>query len=58
MTETYYLSSSRHTRQGNEPGRAPFCFAFDTVKTGTGFFGWLEGQVEPCFKKDEDEDER
>ena len=57
MTETYYLSSSRHTRQGSEPGRAPFCFAFDTVKTGTGFFGWLEGQVEPRFRNDEDEDE-
>ncbi|KIM43500.1 hypothetical protein M413DRAFT_18022 [Hebeloma cylindrosporum] len=58
MTETYYLSSSRYTRQGSEPGRAPFCFAFDTVKTGTGFFGWLEGQAEPCFTKDEAEDER
>ena len=46
MTETYYLSSSKQTRDGREPTRAPFCFAFDTVKTGTGFFGWLEGEIE------------
>lgn len=26
-----------------------------TVKTGTGFFGWLEGQVEPRLNEDEDE---
>ena len=44
MTETYFLSSSKQTRDGREPTRAPFCFAFDTVKTGTGFFGWLEGE--------------
>ena len=46
MTETYFLSSSKQTRDGREPTRAPFCFAFDTVKTGTGFFGWLEGEFE------------
>ena len=46
MTETYFLSSSKQTREGREPTRAPFCFAFDTVKTGTGFFGWLEGEIE------------
>ena len=46
MTETYFLSSSKQTRDGREPTRAPFCFAFDTVKTGTGFFGWLEGEIE------------
>ncbi|KAF9559940.1 hypothetical protein CPC08DRAFT_665869, partial [Agrocybe pediades] len=45
MTETYYLSPSKQTREGQEPTLAPFCFAFDTVKTGTGFFGWLEGEV-------------
>ncbi|KAF8965428.1 hypothetical protein BDZ97DRAFT_781639 [Flammula alnicola] len=45
MTETYYLSPSQKTREGTEPGRAPFCFAFDTVKTGTGFFEWLEGEA-------------
>jgi hypothetical protein len=58
MTETYYLSPSQYTRQGTEPGRAPFCFAFDTIKTRTGFFGWLEGTLEPCFKREADEDER
>ena len=46
MTETYFLSSSKQTRDGREPTRAPFCFAFDTAKTGTGFFGWLEGETE------------
>lgn len=46
MTETYFLSSSKKTRDGREPTRAPFCFAFDTVKTATGFFGWLEGEIE------------
>ncbi|KAF8154769.1 hypothetical protein B0H34DRAFT_783839 [Crassisporium funariophilum] len=46
MTETYYLSASKRTREGQEPTRAPFCFAFDTVKTKTGFFGWLEDEVE------------
>lgn len=25
--------------------RAPFCFAFDTAQSGTGFFGWLEGEA-------------
>lgn len=45
MTETYFLSSSKQTREGQEPTRAPFCFAFDTVKTRTGFFGWLEGEA-------------
>ncbi|PPQ94374.1 hypothetical protein CVT25_000598 [Psilocybe cyanescens] len=39
MTETYYLSPSPHMRAGTEPGRAPFCFAFDMVWSGTGFFG-------------------
>lgn len=46
MTETYYLSSSKQTRDGTDPARAPFCFAFDTVKTKTGFFGWLEGEIQ------------
>ncbi|KDR70150.1 hypothetical protein GALMADRAFT_76264 [Galerina marginata CBS 339.88] len=46
MTETYYLSPSQDTREGREPAKAPFCLAFDTVKTGTGFFGWLEGEIE------------
>ncbi|KAF8184846.1 O-methyltransferase [Pholiota molesta] len=45
MTETYYLSPSQKTREGADPVRAPFCFAFDTVKSGTGFFGWLEGET-------------
>ncbi|PPQ94314.1 hypothetical protein CVT25_005044, partial [Psilocybe cyanescens] len=54
MTETYYLSPSPHTRAGTEPGRAPFCFAFDTVSSGTGFFGWLEGEVAgECVDKGE-----
>ena len=42
MTETYFLSSSKQTRDGQEPTRAPFCFAFDTVKSGTGGpYYWL-----------------
>ena len=45
MTETYYLSPSEQTRAGTDPTRAPFCFAFNTVKAKTGFFGWLEGEV-------------
>ena len=52
MTETYFLSSSKQTRDGREPTRAPFCFAFDTVKTGTGFFGWLEGEIETTADTD------
>jgi hypothetical protein len=44
-------SPGQRTRSGT------FCFAFDTVKTGIGLFGWLEGQVKPRFKKDEHEDE-
>jgi hypothetical protein len=43
MTETYYLSSSKQTREGTDPVKAPFCFAFDTLKTGVGYFNWLEG---------------
>jgi hypothetical protein len=53
MTETYFLSSSKQTRDGQEPTRAPFCFAFDTVKTGTGFFGWLEGEIETTVDGDD-----
>lgn len=45
MTETYYLSPSKQTRAGTDPTRAPFCFAFDTFKNKTGFFGWLEGEI-------------
>jgi hypothetical protein len=45
MTETYYLSPSKQTRDGTDPARAPFCFAFDTAKNKTGFFGWLEGEI-------------
>ncbi|KAF9475206.1 hypothetical protein BDN70DRAFT_924124 [Pholiota conissans] len=45
MTETYYLSPSQRTRAGVDPVQAPFCFAFDTAKSGTGFFGWLEGET-------------
>ncbi|KAJ3489203.1 hypothetical protein NLJ89_g11550 [Agrocybe chaxingu] len=44
MTEAYFLSPSKETREGSDPAKAPFCFAFDTVKSGTGFFGWLEGE--------------
>ncbi|PPQ87194.1 LOW QUALITY PROTEIN: hypothetical protein CVT25_014790, partial [Psilocybe cyanescens] len=59
MTETYYLSPSPHTRAGTEPGRALFCFAFDTVRSGTGFFGWLEGEVaaEEGRRDDDDTDD-
>jgi len=46
LTETYYLSPSKRTRAGTDPAKAPFCFAFDTLDTQTGFFGWLEGEVE------------
>ncbi|KAF8811230.1 hypothetical protein BYT27DRAFT_7252947 [Phlegmacium glaucopus] len=56
MTETYFLSSSKQTREGQEPTRAPFCFAFDTVKTQTGFFGWLEGAIETTISADGDDD--
>ncbi|KJA22483.1 hypothetical protein HYPSUDRAFT_649614 [Hypholoma sublateritium FD-334 SS-4] len=45
LTETYYLSPSASTRVGADPVRAPFCFAFDTAQSGTGFFGWLEGEA-------------
>ena len=55
MTETYFLSSSKQTRDGQEPTRAPFCFAFDTVKSGTGFFGWLEGEIEKTVGPDDDD---
>lgn len=44
ISETYFLSSSKQTRDGQEP-RAPFCFVFDAVKSGTDFFGWLEGEI-------------
>jgi hypothetical protein len=57
MTETYFLSSSRQTREGQEPTRAPFCFAFDTAKSRTGFFGWLEGEIETQVGTDGDDDE-
>ena len=56
MTETYFLSSSKQTRDGQELTRAPFCFAFDTVKTGTDFFGWLEGEIETTVGTDPDDD--
>ena len=56
MTETYFLSSSKQTRDGQEPTRAPFCFAFDTVKTGTDFFGWLEGEIGSINGTDRDDD--
>ncbi|CAA7262528.1 unnamed protein product [Cyclocybe aegerita] len=46
MTEAYFLSPSKETREGSDPAKAPFCFAFDTVKSGTGFFGWLEGDAD------------
>ena len=46
MTETYYLSPSKTTREGRDPDKAPFCFAFDTAKSKVGYFGWLEGQIE------------
>ncbi|TFK34695.1 hypothetical protein BDQ12DRAFT_689414 [Crucibulum laeve] len=45
LTETYLLSPSKQTREGQEPTQAPFCYAFDTVKSGTGYFGWLEGET-------------
>ena len=48
LTETYYLSPSASTRAGADPVRAPFCFAFDTAHSGTGFFGWLEGEAGVC----------
>jgi hypothetical protein len=56
MTETYFLSSSKQTRDGQELTRAPFCFAFDTVKTGTDFFGWLEGEIETTVGTHPDDD--
>ena len=46
MTETYFLSPSKQTREGQEPTQAPFCFAFDLVEKRTSFFGWLEGETE------------
>ncbi|PPR01314.1 hypothetical protein CVT24_006347 [Panaeolus cyanescens] len=45
LTEAYYLSPSKKTREGRDHTRAPFSFAFDTLKTRTGYFGWLEGQT-------------
>jgi len=54
MTETYYLSPSKQTRAGTDPVRAPFCFAFDTVKNKTGFFGWLEGEIHARNDHDDD----
>ncbi|KAF9447111.1 hypothetical protein P691DRAFT_776367 [Macrolepiota fuliginosa MF-IS2] len=46
LTETYLLSQSKITKAGSEPTRAPFCFAFGTVESRIGFFGWLEGHAE------------
>ncbi|KAJ3569053.1 hypothetical protein NP233_g5308 [Leucocoprinus birnbaumii] len=43
LTETYLLSQSDVTRAATEPTQAPFCFAFGTAESKTGFFGWLEG---------------
>ncbi|PPQ96694.1 hypothetical protein CVT26_010246 [Gymnopilus dilepis] len=40
MTEAYYLSSSQDTREGKDPAQAPFCFAFNTLKSRTAFFPW------------------
>ncbi|KAF9531423.1 hypothetical protein CPB83DRAFT_809100 [Crepidotus variabilis] len=50
MTETYYLSPYKSIRAGTDPARAPFCFAFDTVKSNTDFFGWLDGGRTPKAK--------
>jgi hypothetical protein len=43
MTDTYLLSRSEITRAGTEPTKAPFCFAFGTVESQIGYFGWLDG---------------
>lgn len=51
LTDTYLLSQSNVTRAATEPTRAPFCFAFGTVESETGFFGWLEGSAEPKLTK-------
>ncbi|KIK63987.1 hypothetical protein GYMLUDRAFT_57032 [Collybiopsis luxurians FD-317 M1] len=41
LTEAYFLSPQRH-KNGREPTRAPFNYAFGCE--GVGFFGWLEGE--------------
>jgi len=41
LTEAYLLSSQSH-KNGREPTRAPFNYAFGCE--GIGFFGWLEGE--------------
>ena len=46
MKETYYLSSYKQPQDSWEPTWVLFCFTFDTVKTGTGILGWLEGKIE------------
>ena len=43
LTEAYFLSPSKHTREAREPTSAPFCFAFSTLEKKIGFFNWLEG---------------
>ncbi|KAF9044375.1 hypothetical protein BJ165DRAFT_1612036 [Panaeolus papilionaceus] len=60
LTEAYYLSPSKKTREGRDFTRAPFSFAFDTLKTRTGYFGWLEGQEATAtdILTEEDEDVR
>lgn len=44
LTEAYFLSPSKHTREAREPTSAPFCFAFSTLEKRIGFFNWLEGE--------------
>ena len=51
MTETYLLSPSKQTREGREPTRAPFCFAFSTLESRTDFFGWLEGKADLALQE-------
>lgn len=46
MTDTYLLSQSEITRAGTDPTKAPFCFAFGTVDSQIGYFGWLDGLFE------------
>ncbi|KAF8995998.1 hypothetical protein BDQ17DRAFT_1330195 [Cyathus striatus] len=41
-TDEIYKSADKR-RTGTH--QAPFCYAFDTIKTGTGYFGWLEGET-------------
>lgn len=43
MTDTYLLSRSQTTRAGTDPTKAPFCFAFGTIESQIGYFGWLDG---------------